>query len=159
MNVLDRLKSLPRPKLLIWSTADATALERMKNDYQVYYRTQIAGRHGKLDQLAYTLAARRTTMLWRTFAVVDPTDHLVAESSESYDGPSLPIVKQIRASTEEMAVTFIFTGQGAQYVGMGMELLSYPVFERSLELSDNILTTIGCEWSIFGMLYLVPPCT
>lgn len=152
-NILDHLKSLPRPKLLLWSTADAAALERMTEDYQDYYRTHIAGRHGKLDQLAYTLAARRTTMLWRTFAVVDPTDHPTANIPESDDGLYLPIAKRSRASTEEIAVSFVFTGQGAQYVGMGMELLSYPVYEESLKLSDEILAKLGCKWSIFSMLY------
>jgi acyl transferase domain-containing protein len=151
-NILDPLKSLPRPKLLVWSTADAAALERMTEDYRGYYHTHVANRNGKLDRLAYTLAARRTTMLWRTFAVVDPTDQPTAKLPDSDDEPYLPIAKRSRASTEEMAVTFAFTGQGAQYVGMGMELLSYPVFEESLKLSDEILAKLGCEWSIFSML-------
>ena len=152
-NIPDHLESLPRPKLLIWSTADAAALERMMEYYRDYYRTHIAGCSGKLDQLAYTLAARRTIMLWRTFAVVDPTDHPTAKIPESDDELYLPMEKRSRASTEEMAVTFVFSGQGAQYVGMGMELLSYPVFEASLRSSDEILAKLGCKWSIFSMLY------
>ncbi|KAJ4303133.1 hypothetical protein N0V90_002025 [Kalmusia sp. IMI 367209] len=152
-NILDHLKSLPRPKLLIWSTADSATLERMTENYQDYYRNHIAGRPGTLDQLAYTLAARRTTMLWRTFAVVDPTDHPAAKIPGSDDGLYLPIAKRSRASTGETAVTFVFTGQGAQYVGMGMELLSYPVFEESLKLSDEILAKLGCKWSIFNVIH------
>jgi acyl transferase domain-containing protein len=152
-NLPDGLKSLSQPKLLVWSTADAAALERMTEGYQAYYRSRISGYHGRLEQLAYTLAARRTTMLWRTFAVVESSDHRPAKISEPDSEFDLPIAKRSRASTEEMSVVFVFTGQGAQYVGMGMKLLSYPVFEESLRISDEALAKLGCGWSIFDIIH------
>ncbi|KAI1453481.1 hypothetical protein F4805DRAFT_478404 [Annulohypoxylon moriforme] len=134
--------SLPGPRLFVWSAADAGALERMTNAYQDYYQAHIAGSTAKLDQLAYTLAARRSSMPWRTFTVIDDQDNAT----------HLPIAKPVRTPTEVTSIAFVFTGQGAQYVGMGLELLQYPVFEQSLRKSDKILASLGCKWSIFSEL-------
>lgn len=127
------------PKVLVWSAADAGALERMLSAYHAYFRAHIAGDQMKLDQLSHTLVTRRSTMSWRTFAFVD------AETTE------FSAVKAIWASSSTTdRIAFVFTGQGAQYAGMGRELLQYPVFESSLKQSEKILTSIGCEWSLFG---------
>ncbi|KAI1088165.1 hypothetical protein F5B19DRAFT_472472 [Rostrohypoxylon terebratum] len=112
----------------------------MTNAYQDYYEAHIAGSVAKLDQLAYTLAARRSRMPWRTFTVIDGQEN----------ASRLPIAQPVRIPTEVTSSAFIFTGQGAQYVGMGLELLRYPVFEESLRKSDEILASLGCKWSIFS---------
>jgi acyl transferase domain-containing protein len=42
----------------------------------------------------------------------------------------------------------VFTGQGAQWGGMGMELMAYPTFCASVVAADNYLKTeLGCPWS------------
>ncbi|KAE9379424.1 hypothetical protein N431DRAFT_553644 [Stipitochalara longipes BDJ] len=123
------------PRLLIWSAADAGATDRMLQAYQSYYQAHIIDNHRKLNQLAYTLATRRSVMPWRAFAVVDGADGIK---------PTVPV----RASSEKASIGFIFTGQGAQYAGMGLELLQYPVFESSLRESDQIFASLGAEWSI-----------
>ncbi|TGJ80280.1 hypothetical protein E0Z10_g8483 [Xylaria hypoxylon] len=127
------------PHLLVWSAADAGAVRRMIEAYQAYFITHTAGDVGKLEQLAHTLAMRRSIMSWRSFAIVD------AETRE------LSVMKAVRA-TSVGAIAFVFTGQGAQYAGMGLELLQYPVFKASLQRSDDALTSIGCEWSLFDEL-------
>ncbi|KAF2868359.1 hypothetical protein BDV95DRAFT_500684 [Massariosphaeria phaeospora] len=142
--------TLPRPRLLIWSAADAAALVRMGESYQGYYRERIAENPDELDKLSYTLAKRRTIMPWRTFAVVD-----TAHENANGDGdkpPPLSTKKPVRASTDKLAVAFVFTGQGAQYAEMGLELLQYSVFEESLRQSDKIFRSLGCRWSVFDMI-------
>jgi acyl transferase domain-containing protein len=142
----------PMPKLLVWSATDAAALQRMSEAYRRYYRDFMAGHTDKIDQLSYTLAARRTGMAWRTFAVVDPAqDTTNGEAAGNNESLYLDMAHPLRASTEKIANAFIFTGQGAQYAGMGMELLQYPVFQESLKQSDGIMASLGCKWSIFGM--------
>lgn len=47
-------------------------------------------------------------------------------------------------------VVFAFTGQGAQWTGMGAELLAYPHFRQSVEAAQSYLHTIGCKWSLLG---------
>ncbi|KAI0965030.1 fatty acid synthase S-acetyltransferase [Xylaria arbuscula] len=125
-----------RLKLMVWSAADVAAIQRMLEAYQEYFRTRVAGNDSKLDQLAHTLAMRRSIMAWRSFSLVD---------ADTY---KFSATKAVRASTGG-GICFVFTGQGAQYVGMGLELLRYSVFEASLKRSDEILASFGCEWSLF----------
>ncbi|RYP49220.1 hypothetical protein DL768_005037 [Monosporascus sp. mg162] len=138
------------PKLLVWTAADSGAIERVLNTYQEYYRNRISGRMRKLDQLAYTLAVRRSHMLWRSFAVVDAADGVFARMSN--DHAPLPTTQPVRASGEKLGIAFVFTGQGAQYVGMGLDLLRYPVFAETLNRVDVVLAGLGCTWSLFEAL-------
>jgi acyl transferase domain-containing protein len=133
------------PRLLVWSAADAGATDRMLQAYQSYYQAHIIANHRKLNQLAYTLATRRSVMPWRTFAVVDGVD---GNGGPTQLTPTVPV----RASSGKASIGFIFTGQGAQYAGMGLELLQYPIFESSLQASDQIFASLGTEWSIQGEL-------
>ncbi|GAB1315319.1 hypothetical protein MFIFM68171_05529 [Madurella fahalii] len=138
--------SAAAPRLLVWSAADAGAARRMVEAYGDYYHSHIAGYSSKLGQLAYTLAARRSVMPWRAFAVVDARDPPASCS---------PLVQAepIRIPTDEVSIAFVFTGQGAQYAGMGLELLHYPVFKESISRSDGILASLGCGWSILDQLH------
>ena len=145
------------PRLLVWSAADESAIRRMLQAYGQYYSTRIVRHRHKLNQLAYTLAVRRSIMAWRTFAVVgDDEEHLDA-GVDHVDSAnllkSLPSEKPLRAPTEKTGIAFVFTGQGAQYAGMGMELLRYPVCVQSLRRSDEIFESLGCEWSLFGEFF------
>lgn len=130
----------PSSKLLVWTAADEKALGRMIQSYEAFSRKNIADEH-QLDKLAFTLAARRSSMLWRTFAVV-------ADKSDNQHF-SLSPAKPIRSSSEA-GLAFVFTGQGAQYVKMGLGLLQYAIYRNTLEKIDDIYQDLGCEWSIFG---------
>lgn len=138
--------------LLVWSAADSGALERTLKAYAKYYHEKVPGDAKQLAQLAYTLAARRTHMQWRTFAVMNPGQHGHVHGSVPYEHASatLPVMKPTRASAENDKVAFVFTGQGAQYSGMGIDLLVYPVFRDSLARSNDMLAEMGCTWSIIG---------
>ena len=115
--------------------------------YDGYLKTHM---HDDADfprDLAYTLAARRTLMAWRSFSVVDGQ-----EVPETLD---LPAAKCERAA-RETGVAFIFTGQGAQYANMGMELLRYPIFQATLSEAHGIFQELGAEWSLFGKPSIFP---
>lgn len=136
------------PKLLFWSASDAAALKRMIDSYEKYYTESISGGKATLDQLAYTLAARRSLMSWRAFAIVQP-DH-ISQKIDMTSNPSLQTSPPVRASVEKACIAFVFTGQGAQYVAMGLDLLVYPVFQNSLSRSAFIFAELGCKWSLIG---------
>ena len=141
----------PVPKLLVFSASDPGAIQRMVSDYENYFHSRIAGHSQMLAQFAYTLAARRSIMPWRTFALMDATYGIVGgEEQDIIIPPSFPIFRPARASTEKNSIAFVFTGQGAQHAGMGLELMQYNAFGESLRKSNDILTSLGCEWSIFG---------
>lgn len=140
-------KATPRYQLLTWSARDEAALKRMLRLYDGYFTTSTNGDANFVANLAYTLATRRSLMTWRSFAVVDK------------QGPpeaiELSLAKRERAA-RDVGLAFIFTGQGAQYVNMGVELLQYPVFKATLSEIDNTFQELGAEWSLFGKIYIRP---
>lgn len=148
------------PRLLVWSAADESAINRMLQAYGRYYSTHIAGRYHKLAQLAYTLGARRSIMPWRSFAVVKGNDDAPAAEVTHKSSASttwlLSTEKPLRANADKTSIAFVFTGQGAQYAGMGLELLRYNVFAQSLRRSDEVFRSLGCDWSLFGELISNP---
>lgn len=122
-------------KFLVWSAPDKKGAERLVKKHV----ESVIDRFPDWDSVSYTLAARRTTFSWRSFAVINPQrPHLAGSINAS--NPT-KVVQNAR-------VAYIFTGQGAQYHGMGAELLSYPAFLKSLTTSDKSLSALGCSWSV-----------
>ncbi|KAG5788560.1 hypothetical protein H9Q69_012375 [Fusarium xylarioides] len=79
-------------------------------------------------------------MLWRASAVV----HGSPKETLSHSKP-------IRSS-EDLGLAFVFTGQGAQYINMGLGLEQYPVYRQTLEKISDIYSTFGCSWDLFDEL-------
>ena len=105
---------------------------------------QYLEKHGEacLSDLAYTLANRRVHFEHRTFAITDGMDGLEAE-------PTTQI------STEEKSLVFVFTGQGAQWAEMGMQLMDdFPSVRDDIIELDNILAKCHTPptWKIYEEL-------
>jgi acyl transferase domain-containing protein len=132
-------KEKEEPYILSWSAHDELALQRMTADFSKHLQRGCDEPY--LQQLAYTLSCRRNVFGWRSFAVVRSVEDL--SQLEQLASP------RIRAGRDQGAV-FVFTGQGAQYQNMGVELLHWKVFRESLESFDDSLTRLGCTWSVFG---------
>jgi acyl transferase domain-containing protein len=135
-------------QILVFTARDEAALKRIHQQYAEYYDRSIVGAPRMLDDLAYTLATRRNTMSMRSF--------IVADSDSSSSSLGLPNLNCVR-SLGEPQLCFVFTGQGAQYVNMGLELIDYPVFKDVLTQADRVFQSTGAEWSLFGMLPCVGP--
>lgn len=109
-----------------------------ENNELAYERaTQIAG-------LAYTLSERRTIFDWRSFAVAESTEDLLASLERSL--PQLP------RAVKSPSCAFVFTGQGAQWYAMGRELQEYKTFKQSIIAADEYLVSLGCPWSVLEEL-------
>ncbi|RMJ10268.1 hypothetical protein CDV36_010105 [Fusarium kuroshium] len=93
-------------KLLVWTAASEKATKRLLQDHDAFYKEHVVGHPLKLRQLAYTLAARRSKMLWRSFAVVS---NGLEDGQERHLSPEKPV-----RSSADVGLAFIFTGQGAQ---------------------------------------------
>ncbi|KAI0169915.1 hypothetical protein GGR52DRAFT_592520 [Hypoxylon sp. FL1284] len=135
--------------LLVWSANDEKTLHEVVNSYETYCQRGVAQTHPPLDQLAFTLAARRSVMLWRTYAVVR-SGYLAGSPPDTVDR-MLSAAKLTRASADAN-LAFVFTGQGAQYVTMGLELIRYPVFAETLQRIQDVLWGTGCPWSLIEEL-------
>ncbi|TGO26315.1 hypothetical protein BPAE_0062g00360 [Botrytis paeoniae] len=123
------------PKLVVWSAFEETCAQRMSDLYINFIREE----QPCIDDLAHTQAVRRNHFQWRSFIVTRQYDSTMFEALEP--------IKPIRANKEQR-IAFIFTGQGAQCLGMGRELISFQTFKDSLKDSDRCLNSLGCPWSI-----------
>lgn len=133
------------PKLLVLSAGSEYSLGKLTASYADYFKDGIEeGRPSQafMDDLAYTLGSRRTHLSWRSSFIASSGTELQAIEQNS----STPRQK----SETSPHLGFIFTGQGAQWYGMGRELMVYPVFQKSIYESDTYLRSIECTWSVFG---------
>ncbi|KAF2233362.1 hypothetical protein EV356DRAFT_448529 [Viridothelium virens] len=99
--------------------------------------------------LAYTLSDRRSQFAQRAFAVVPSnriSEALIWEHVAHQKSPSVAMKR----------IGFIFTGQGAQWHGMGAELMDeYATFGESIRYQDKVLTTLSKKpsWRIEDVLH------
>lgn len=128
----------PEPRLLVLSTKDEAAMGRMLEKQSSYYLSSISGSQQKIDSFAYLLAAKRSLMAWRSFGI-----------ARAEDPTSISFATPVRSS-REIGLAFVFTGQGAQYANMGMELLHFSAFRNVLEQVEREFQNLGAEWSLFG---------
>jgi acyl transferase domain-containing protein len=97
-----------------------------------------------LNDLAHTMS-QRSKLAWRS--------HVLARSLVDLETRlAAPLPKPLRARTS-VNVAFVFTGQGAQWYGMGRELLCYSVFRESLAACrDYLKNECGCSWDLLDEL-------
>ncbi|KAF5859954.1 hypothetical protein ETB97_002151 [Aspergillus alliaceus] len=133
----DKPTSTDNFQLLVVSASHPESLERRSSDIQEYLSQNAVS----LNDLAYTLGAKREHLHQRAFAVVDPT--ILAET--------LAFRKNIDPKMNGGSVTFAFPGQGVQWCGMGRQLMqSFPSFARDMEKIDGILHGLsnGPTWKV-----------
>jgi acyl transferase domain-containing protein len=126
--------SAKRPLHLLTLSANTdTALKQLAQRYENYLST-----HPTLtiEDLCFTANTGRAHFPYRVAVVAPSTtavrDKLVAMATEQ------AMIQAPRG--EQPKVAFLFTGQGAQYIGMGRELYeTQPTFRKILNQCDEIL--------------------
>ncbi|KAJ6013440.1 hypothetical protein N7540_008031 [Penicillium herquei] len=137
-------------RLYVVSGSDKQAAARMGDEIISYlHRHPPVFSDTLMDNLAYTLGQRRSHLQWRMAVPA-------AVHTELID--SLAAVKEPVRSTGQPTIGFVFTGQGAQWHGMGKELLDrYPVFSKTMQDVDACLKTLGAKFSIIDEIQLEDP--
>jgi acyl transferase domain-containing protein len=130
-------------RLVVFSTQDQDGLGRQRQDLSKYLAKHTSGKTDTdtiLRNLAFTLSEKRSRLPWKSYCITSSMGELM-QSLENKDHPSV-------RSTLEPRLGFVFTGQGAQWAKMGIELLRYNVFRQSVEAADKYLKQeLGCWWS------------
>jgi hypothetical protein len=134
-------------RLFVLSSFDEVTGKRQAENLQQYLEERLDTSNAKfIDHLAYTLNERRTHHIWRAAIVARTTKDLIQSMHSGVSFSS--------SGTKKRKLGFVFTGQGAQWCGMGKELISsYPVFRASLEKAAICLKDAGASFDIIGRYF------
>ncbi|KAL9578153.1 MAG: hypothetical protein Q9212_005901 [Teloschistes hypoglaucus] len=135
-------------KLFLFSGKDQTAAKRVFEGLGTWLERSSTNKRGPnfLEDLAYTLALRRTHLEHRNFAIASSPLELTEQLSKG-----LPAA--IRSQRHGDNLVMVFTGQGAQWPAMGRELFENPVFRQSIDISQSLLESLGCKWNATKELF------
>ncbi|KAF7175177.1 hypothetical protein CNMCM7691_006581 [Aspergillus felis] len=154
LSLFDGLRSSKKvtqhPQVLVFSANDADSLKRQiatLSSHLLSPRVKV-----KLSDLSYTLSERRSRHFCRAFLLSYPTKSGHA-SKIAVEEARLSKIPQ-----EATRIGFVFTGQGAQWSQMGLELVrTFPEIARPvLEQLDSVLQELPVgikpEWSLLEEL-------
>lgn len=128
------------PRLLPLSASGPKSLDQRAMDIKEY----ISHHHEAVPDLAYTLCAKREHLRHRAFAVI----------GGGVPFESIEFTKADNTKSGPKIVTFAFPGQGAQWAGMGTELMeAFTSFKKDIEYMDQVLESLSNAptWRMCGM--------
>jgi acyl transferase domain-containing protein len=133
-----QVENQSQPRILAISGNSAESLRRNATNIQEYidlHPTRIA-------DVAHTLGQRRDYLAHRAFG-------LIAKSSE------LSISNFQKARQHQPSLAFVFTGQGSQWPGVGVQLMnSFASFRHDMDIMDDVLRGLEGppQWTIVDEL-------
>ncbi|KAI3325140.1 ketoacyl-synt-domain-containing protein [Xylariaceae sp. AK1471] len=145
-NDADLKDDTPTRKLFVVTANDKGSLEAILKNLVIYLeqRPEMFQKDLMAD-VAYTLGQRRSLLQWRVAIPALRSFDLI----EAINGQKLSPGKE----SDPLRIGFIFTGQGAQWYGMGRELYQqYPVFANAIDYADVCLGSLGATWSLLEEL-------
>ncbi|KAI0967566.1 ketoacyl-synt-domain-containing protein [Xylaria arbuscula] len=145
-NDADLKDDTPSRKLFVITANDKSSLETVLKNLVIYLeqRPEMFQKTLMAD-VAYTLGQRRSLLQWRVAIPALRSFDLI----EAINGRKLAPGKE----SGPLRIGFIFTGQGAQWYGMGRELYQqHPVFANAIDYADVFLGSLGAPWSLLEEL-------
>ncbi|KAJ5115816.1 Acyl transferase/acyl hydrolase/lysophospholipase [Penicillium angulare] len=136
-------KDTHTPQVVVFSAQDMPGLERLAAKWTDFLQRRFSsGQDISLRNISHSMSSRRSKLPFRSFAVAESLEQLCDVLQQGL--PQFP-----RASrTARVNLAFIFTGQGAQWAQMGIQLLDIPVFRNSITRSQQILSDLSCPWDL-----------
>ncbi len=132
------------PHILPLSAQTVPALHDLAERYAAWL---VMPQDVSLADICATAAHRRTHFAQRLAIVGHSHEEMAAALRRLTTGPLEKPVRNLRDR-----VAFLFTGQGAQYAGMGKKLAAIsPIFREHLLNCVGVLRTL-CDWSLLEVL-------
>lgn len=138
-------KNRTKKRLFVFSSHDQAGFKRNADALVEHLDILDAGASssGFMANLAHTLSGSRSSLSWRATCIAENKtelhDYLTTKPG---DGAS----RDASSATRSPRIGFVFTGQGAQWARMGVEMLDRPVFRDSVAQSTHFLQSMGCVW-------------
>lgn len=129
-------------RLFVFSSHDRAGFKRLSNILIEHLDGvgRVASSPEYLADLAYTLATARSGLTWKETCSAESLAEL-REQLETVLGEN-----PTRTSGGSSRLGFVFTGQGAQWARMCVEMKDRPVFRDSVAESAAFLKAMGCDW-------------
>ncbi|KAJ3572452.1 hypothetical protein NPX13_g5041 [Xylaria arbuscula] len=135
-------RSIASDSIFIFSANSQASLKAMLETYAQWIEDNC---DVSLHHLSRTLCTGRSALPWRYSCVAKEPSSLANQLRQGVCKiPSKPIPSQKR-------IIFVFTGQGAQWAGMGRELLcgmNYSPFRESIRASRQVIYEFGATWDL-----------
>jgi acyl transferase domain-containing protein len=134
------------PWLLTLSAHNKVGLKRLADAYAAYFESSAISRqpfHNFMANLSYTLNVRRSALPFKSFFLAADLAGLQSVRDQT------SVVYQ---ALKKPTLAFVFTGQGAQWLGMGRQLAHFPIFQQSITKCGEYLQDLGCSWSLTGRI-------
>lgn len=133
-----------RRRLFLLSASDESSLEIFIGRLQSFLQDRGDDASDEwVGNLAFTLKEQHEQYTCREMVVAESISTLKTALS------SRP---QVRKTSTKPTIGFIFTGQGAHWIGMGKELLTYPVFRQSMQNMNDYIGQLGAPYDIIGAI-------
>ena len=125
-------------QLLAISARSPRALDDLARAYQALLRDEQAP---ALAELCAAAATRRSPLEYRLAAVAHTREEAAAQLEAALTGETRPgLARSARRATRRPRLTFVFSGQGSHWLGMGRELIARePVFRAAFERCEALI--------------------
>jgi acyl transferase domain-containing protein len=133
----------PHPQtssLLLFSANTEKSLQQLIKNHQAY----LENHPSSLDDLSHTLASHRERLPFRSFSIAQT-------------GSKVTTSPALKTTEPKRDLVMVFSGQGAQWPQMGIELIQVDHgFKQDILAMDDILRKVRYppEWSIESMCQL-----
>lgn len=134
-----------KKRLFVFSSHDQAGFKRNAN--ALVEHLDIVGPAASssdfMANLAHTLSGSRSNLSWRATCIAENKtelrDYLTTKPGDDAS-------RDANSAARVPRIGFVFTGQGAQWARMGVEMLDRPVFRDSVAQSTHYLQAMGCIW-------------
>ncbi|KAI8514684.1 PREDICTED: uncharacterized protein LOC109477090 [Branchiostoma belcheri] len=141
--------------IMLLSGNTKAALKEQMEHWISFITDTIRFNEDHFQQSLYTAANRYQHHAERLAIVVNRPDDAVQKLNLMMRGEKLkPAVEgKVHAESDRSKMVFVFSGMGTQWWGMARNLaLEDPVFGDVIQRFEDLLKTLGADWSITDML-------